>query len=53
MQVLDLFLSNYHWYRRVRGGLWWQVEIPLLDGSQIPWVHQMPECECCIIEEYQ
>lgn len=50
MQILDLIFSNYRWYRRLRGGLWWQVEIPLFDGTQITWVHYKPECECCVIQ---
>lgn len=54
MQTLDLIFSRFRWYRRLRGGLWWQVEIPLFDDSQIMWVHQMPECECYVLqtEEY-
>ncbi|WP_191762320.1 MULTISPECIES: hypothetical protein [Nostocaceae] len=54
MQLLDWAFSNFRLYRRLRGGRWWQVEIPLFDGNQIAWVHRMPECECYIlqIEEY-
>jgi len=50
MQILDLSLSSFRWYRRLRGGTWWQVEIPLFDGFQIIWVHQMPECQCYILQ---
>ncbi|MBD2249914.1 hypothetical protein [Nostoc parmelioides] len=50
MEIIDLTLSKHRWYRRLRGGTWWQVEIPLFDGVQILWVHNLPECECLIIQ---
>ncbi|BAY79353.1 hypothetical protein NIES25_58370 (plasmid) [Nostoc linckia NIES-25] len=50
MQFLDWTYSDFRWYRRLRGGEWWQVEIPLFDGSQITWVHNRPECECNVLQ---
>jgi hypothetical protein len=50
MLILDLAFSSFRWYRRLRGGEWWQVEIPLFDGSQVVWVHQRPDCKSYIIQ---
>lgn len=50
MELIDLTLSHYLWYRRLRGGTWWLVEIPLFDGSQIIWVHNLPESECYVVQ---
>ncbi|MBW4557097.1 MAG: hypothetical protein KME59_14345 [Trichormus sp. ATA11-4-KO1] len=50
MQLFDWICSNFRWYRRLRHGQWWQVEIPLFDGSQITWVHNRPESECYILQ---
>ncbi|WP_414576528.1 hypothetical protein [Anabaena sp. CCY 9402-a] len=50
MELIDLTLSKYCWYRRLRGGTWSLVEIPLFDCSQVLWVHNLPECECYILQ---
>ncbi|MGH1393204.1 MAG: hypothetical protein ACRAVC_04110 [Trichormus sp.] len=50
MELIDLALSNYRWYRRLRGKTWWQVEMALFDRSKIIWVHNLPECECYILQ---
>ncbi|WP_341530361.1 hypothetical protein WKK05_14395 [Nostoc sp. UHCC 0302] len=50
MQLLDWTCSNFRWYRRLRRGQWWQVEIPLFDGSQIAWVRNRPEYEWYILQ---
>jgi hypothetical protein len=50
MELLDWTYSNFCWYRRLRRGQWWQVEIPLFDGSQITWVRNSPKCECNILQ---
>lgn len=53
MQLLDWFMSDFRWYRRLSGGSWWQVEVPLFDGSQIAWVHNMPESKYYILQKEQ
>lgn len=50
MELIDLTLSNHRWYRRLRRGTWWRVEIPLFDGSQILWVHNPPQCQCYVLQ---
>lgn len=53
MQPFDLILSNYAWYRRLRGKTWWLVELPLFDGHKTVWVRHQPKCACYVIKTEQ
>lgn len=45
---IDIFLSDCRWYRKIRGGVWYQIRpIPLQD-SITPWVRQPIEGETVI-----
>ncbi len=43
MQVfewIDIFLSEYRWYRRLRKGVWYQVRVTRLQDCAVYWVRQ-------------
>jgi hypothetical protein len=36
----DILLSDYRWYRKLRGGVWFQIRVIPLQGCLTPWVRQ-------------
>jgi hypothetical protein len=42
---LDDIFSGYKWYRRRRGGVWYQVRVALLQGLPYGWVRQPKDFE--------
>ncbi len=31
-------LSSYQWYRKLIGGKWYQISVPLFDGYTLMWI---------------
>lgn len=36
--IFDLVLGNHKWYRKMIGGKWDRVSVPLFSGSDLVWM---------------
>jgi hypothetical protein len=37
-EIIDFILGNNRWYRKLIGGKWYRIAVPLFDGSTLVWI---------------
>ncbi len=37
-EMIDFILSSYGWYRKLIGGEWYQISVPVFDGDNLMWI---------------
>lgn len=48
---LDMLCADFFWYRKLRGGVWYQVRVLLLQDCFLAWVRKPLEFETVITME--
>ncbi len=37
-EIIDFIFSSYKWYRKLIGGKWYQISVPVFDGDKFMWM---------------